>query len=116
MGSSAEAENFLGDVSVSAALLTRRCLKFELFSDFCLKNREAGDKGGERERERDRGIESLAAKGFHKKRIMLKVRKCQLCIDKENKKNMKFALKKKCHILQSSNIYWADQSKSSKST
>lgn len=60
--------------------------------------------------------ESLTAKGFHKKRIMLKVRKCQLRIDKENKKTMKFALKKKCHILQSSNIYWTDQSEFSKST
>lgn len=29
---------------------------------------------------------------------------------------MKFAVEKQHHILQSSNIYWADQSKRSKST
>lgn len=44
MGTFAEAENFLRDVSVSAVLLMGRCLKFELFSYFYLKNREAGDK------------------------------------------------------------------------
>lgn len=59
-------------------LLTGRCLKSELFSYFCLKKTERL----EIKNERERGIESLTAKGFHKR----KVKKCQLCIDKENKK------------------------------
>lgn len=42
-------------------------------------------------RARERGIEILTAKGFQKKKkkIMLKARKRQLCIDRENKQTKK---------------------------
>lgn len=39
-------------------------------------------------------IESLTTKSFHKRRIILKVRKCQLRIDKENEKTWNFLWKR----------------------
>lgn len=109
MGTFAEAGNFLRDVSVSAVLLTGRCLMFELFSYVCLKNREAGDKEWE----------SGELKGWLQivstKENYIEKEKVSTVYTYEKQKNVKFALKKKCHILQSSSIYWADQSRSSKS-
>lgn len=103
MSTFAEAENFLRDVSFSAVLLMGRCLKFEFFSYFCLKNREAGDKEWE----------SGKLKGWLQivstKENYVEKEQVSTVYTYGKQKNMKFALKKKCHILQSCNIYCADQ-------
>lgn len=60
------------------------------------------------------GIERLPANCFHKRELCCKGAGVNSVYIRKTK-NMKFALKKKCHILHSSSIYWADQSRYSKS-